>query len=159
MPIEIYVNWAVRILINRAIPPMIEMRRVILLSSLDADAKERLGRRLAKLRKESGNTQPSMARLLGVKLGRYKAWERGANPLPSVAIYALCKEFGISSDYFFSDYELSMEEYRTHSGPVDELVLAREEVKMWKRKYVEDVKKASLAMAKAADEIEAATET
>lgn len=58
-----------------------------------------LGTRIRELRRERGISQPQLAAAIGVSKGVISFWENGVNEPKASYIVALCKFFGVSSDY------------------------------------------------------------
>ena len=58
-----------------------------------------LGTRISELRRERGISQPQLAAAIGVSKGVISFWENGVNEPKASYIVALCKFFGVSSDY------------------------------------------------------------
>ncbi len=58
-----------------------------------------LGTRIRELRRERGISQPQLAAAIGVSKGVISFWENGINEPKASYIVALCKFFGVSSDY------------------------------------------------------------
>ncbi len=55
--------------------------------------------RLRELRKTLGLKQREMKERLGVSGAAYGAWETGADSIPNVRIYQICKEFGVNENW------------------------------------------------------------
>lgn len=55
--------------------------------------------RLRDLREDNDKTQQEIADYLGTSQTMYARYERGANELPIRHLIALCKYYGVSSDY------------------------------------------------------------
>ena len=58
-----------------------------------------MGTRIRELRRERGISQPQLAAAIGVSKGVISFWENGVNEPKASYIVALCKFFGVSSDY------------------------------------------------------------
>ena len=56
--------------------------------------------RMRDLRADRDLTQSDMAEILGTSQTMYARYERGANELPIRHLLALCRYYGVSSDYF-----------------------------------------------------------
>jgi len=57
-------------------------------------------RRMRDLREDSDLTQREVAQALGTSQTMYARYERGANELPVRHLIALCRLYGVTSDYF-----------------------------------------------------------
>lgn len=58
-----------------------------------------VGNRIHELRRERGITQPQLADAIGVSNGAISLWENGVNEPKASYIVAICKFFGVTSDY------------------------------------------------------------
>lgn len=56
-------------------------------------------RRMRDLREDNDFTQEYVAHYLGTSQTMYARYERGANEMPIRHLIALCKLYGVSSDY------------------------------------------------------------
>lgn len=56
-------------------------------------------RRIRDLREDRDKTQQEIAQVLGTSQTMYARYERGANELPIRHLIALCRYYGVSSDY------------------------------------------------------------
>ena len=56
-------------------------------------------RRIRDLREDRDMTQQEIAQVLGTSQTMYARYERGANELPIRHLIALCRYYGVSSDY------------------------------------------------------------
>ena len=57
-------------------------------------------KRMRDLREDHDKTQQEIADILGISQTMYARYERGANELPIRHLIALCKYYGVTSDYF-----------------------------------------------------------
>lgn len=58
-----------------------------------------IGKRLAAIRKENGDTQQALAGRLGVSISTVRSWEQGRNSPSSEMVAAICKLYGASANY------------------------------------------------------------
>ena len=56
-------------------------------------------KRMRDLREDNDKTQQEIANILGTSQTMYARYERGANELPIHHLIALCRYYGVSSDY------------------------------------------------------------
>ena len=56
-------------------------------------------KRIRDLREDRDKTQQEIADVLGTSQTMYARYERGANELPIRHLIALCRYYGVSSDY------------------------------------------------------------
>ena len=56
-------------------------------------------KRIRDLREDRDKTQQEIAQVLGTSQTMYARYERGANELPIRHLIALCRYYGVSSDY------------------------------------------------------------
>ena len=56
-------------------------------------------KRIRDLREDRDKTQQEIAQMLGTSQTMYARYERGANELPIRHLIALCRYYGVSSDY------------------------------------------------------------
>lgn len=56
-------------------------------------------KRIRDLREDADKTQTQIAQMLGTSQTMYARYERGANELPIRHLIALCRYYGVSSDY------------------------------------------------------------
>ena len=56
-------------------------------------------KRIRDLREDRDKTQQEIAQVLGTSQTMYVRYERGANELPIRHLIALCRYYGVSSDY------------------------------------------------------------
>ena len=56
-------------------------------------------KRIRDLREDRDMTQQEIAQVLGTSQTMYARYERGANELPIRHLIALCRYYGVSSDY------------------------------------------------------------
>lgn len=57
-------------------------------------------KRMRDLREDHDKTQQDIADVLGTSQTMYARYERGANELPLRHLFALCKYYHVSADYF-----------------------------------------------------------
>ncbi len=60
---------------------------------------EMIGERLAEMRKDHGDTQAALAERLGVSLPTVRAWEQEKSSPSHEMLVAICRLYGVSSDY------------------------------------------------------------
>ena len=58
-----------------------------------------IGERLAEMRKDHGDTQAALAERLGVSLPTVRAWEQEKSSPSHEMLVAICRLYGVSSDY------------------------------------------------------------
>ncbi len=58
-----------------------------------------IGERLAEMRKDHGDTQAALAGRLGVSLPTVRAWEQEKSSPSHEMLVAICRLYGVSSDY------------------------------------------------------------
>ncbi len=58
-----------------------------------------IGERLADVRKDYGDTQAVLAKRLGVSLPTVRAWEQEKSSPSHEMLVAICRLYGVSSDY------------------------------------------------------------
>lgn len=58
-----------------------------------------IGERLAEMRKDHGDTQAALAARLGVSLPTVRAWEQEKSSPSHEMLVAICRLYGVSSDY------------------------------------------------------------
>lgn len=58
-----------------------------------------IGERLAEMRKDHGDTQAALAERLGVSLPTVRAWEQEKSSPSHETLVAICRLYGVSSDY------------------------------------------------------------
>ena len=68
-----------------------------------------VGKRIAKLRKEKGLTQKQLADALGISNKTVSKWETGDGYPDITMIHKLAETFGVTTDYFFSQEEITTE--------------------------------------------------
>lgn len=108
----------------------------------------KIGRFLAELRKEKGQTQEKLGEILGVSNKTVSRWENG-NYLPPVEmLQALSIYFGVSINDILSGQRLTEREYRAHAEENMKSALAESSFtlkekmdyfrKKWKREHIAD---------------------
>lgn len=55
--------------------------------------------RLAQIRKQKGLSQNQIAEVLGIPQQQYSRYEKGKNEIPVRYVIALCRFYGIASDW------------------------------------------------------------
>jgi len=62
-------------------------------------SKKIFGQRIFELRKNSGETQEALGKILGVKKGQISGIERGNATTSAERIALICQHYGVSADY------------------------------------------------------------
>lgn len=98
-----------------------------------------IGERLAEARKDHGETQADLARILGVSLSTVRTWEQDKNAPGHEMLIKICKRYKISSDYLLglSDIDPAYEQTKKSTNLTrEEMLKLREYEKflLWQRK-------------------------
>lgn len=97
-----------------------------------------IGERLAEIRKDHGDTQAAMAKILDVSLPTVRAWEQEkSSPSHEMLVY-ICRLYGVSADYLLglSDLDPQYEKKRKAQmlTPQEQTELKNyEQYLIWKR--------------------------
>ncbi len=98
-----------------------------------------IGERLAEMRKDHGDTQAALAGRLGVSLPTVRAWEQEKSSPSHEMLVAICRLYGVSSDYLLGLTDLDpayTQKKRAESLTAEEQKALRdyEAYLRWKRK-------------------------
>ncbi len=76
-----------------------------------------IGKRLALIRKDHGQTQNDLAKRLRVSLATVRAWEQGKSSPSHETLVEICRMYQISSDFLLglSDDDLQYFQRRSHA--------------------------------------------
>lgn len=99
-----------------------------------------LGERLSEVRKDHGDTQAGLAQRLGVSLSTVRAWEQEKSSPSHEMLVALCRTYGISSDYLLglTDEDpayIRQQRQKRLTGEEQKLLKEFEEYLIWKRRH------------------------
>lgn len=99
-----------------------------------------LGERLSEVRKDHGDTQAVLAQKLGVSLPTVRAWEQERSSPSHNLLVALCRLYGISSDYLLGltdeDPAYVRQRRQKHlTGEEQKLLKEFEGYLIWKRRH------------------------
>ena len=98
-----------------------------------------IGERLAEVRKDHGETQADLARILGVSLSTVRTWEQEKNSPSYQVLITICKRYKVSSDYLLglSDVDPAYEQTKQSTSLTREELLKLREYErflLWQRK-------------------------